>query len=95
MRLSTAAHNSARFPIVSPPGSIRNREHHIVDRIVDGGYMENYGALGALESAQAIRAVESKLAPFVLVVSNDPIKSRSQSGGNAGRRAVDQAYSFR
>ena len=72
VRLSTAAHNSARFPIVSPPGSIRNREHHIVDRIVDGGYMENYGALGALELAQAIRAVESKLAPFVLVVSNDP-----------------------
>ncbi len=72
VRLSTAAHNSARFPIISPPGSIRNRMHHIVDRIVDGGYMENYGALGALELAQAIRAIESRLAPFVLIVSNDP-----------------------
>jgi hypothetical protein len=72
VRLSTAAHNSARFPIISPPGSIRNRAHHIVDRIVDGGYMENYGALGALELAQAIRAVEPALAPFVLIVSNDP-----------------------
>ena len=72
VRLSTAAHNSARFPLISPPGSIRNRGHHIVDRIVDGGYMENYGALGALELAQAIRAVEPRLAPFVLIVSNDP-----------------------
>jgi hypothetical protein len=72
IRLSTAAHNSARFPIISPPGSIRNRTHHIVDRIVDGGYMENYGALGALELAEAIRAFEPRLAPFVLIVSNDP-----------------------
>jgi hypothetical protein len=72
VRLSTAAHNSARFPLISPPGSIRNRTHHIVERIVDGGYMENYGALAALELAQAIRAVEPRLAPFVLVVSNDP-----------------------
>ena len=62
IRLSTAAHNSARFPIVSPAGEIRN----------DGGYFENYGALGAMELAQAIRAIEPKLAPFVLVISNDP-----------------------
>ena len=72
IRLSTAAHNSARFPIVSPAGEIRNRQHQIVDRIVDGGYFENYGALGAMELAQAIRAIEPKLAPFVLVISNDP-----------------------
>jgi hypothetical protein len=72
VRLSTAAHNSARFPIISPPGAVRNREHQIVDRIVDGGYFENYGALSAMELAQAIHAVEPKLAPFVLVVSNDP-----------------------
>ncbi len=72
IRLSTAAHNSARFPIISPAGEIRNRQHQIVDRIVDGGYFENYGALGAMELAQAIRAIEPKLAPFVLVISNDP-----------------------
>jgi hypothetical protein len=57
IRLSTAAHNSARFPIISPAGEIRNRKHQIVDRIVDGGYFENYGALGAIELAQAIRAI--------------------------------------
>jgi hypothetical protein len=73
--ISTAAHNSARFPIISPPGAVRNRMHQIVDRIVDGGYFENYGALSAMELAVAIHAVEPKLSPFVLVVSNDPEES--------------------
>src|SRR3982751_6448640 len=45
VRLSTAAHNSARFPFISPPGSVRNQDQKLVDRIVDGGYFENYGAL--------------------------------------------------
>ena len=72
IRASTAAHNSARFPIISPPGSVLDRNRRIVDRIVDGGYVENYGAISALELAQAIRVVDPKLAPFVLVISNDP-----------------------
>ena len=72
IRLSTAAHNSARFPIVSPPGAIRNAAHFIVDRVVDGGYMENFGVLTAFELAQAIHAVRPELKPFVLVISNDP-----------------------
>lgn len=72
VRLSTAAHNSARFPLISPPGGIRNRDHHLVDRIVDGGYFENYGVLTAEELVAAIQAVEPKLVPFVIIVSNDP-----------------------
>jgi hypothetical protein len=75
IRLSTAAHNSARFPIVSPAGEIRNLQHQVVDRIVDGGYFENYGALGAMELAQAIRAIEPKLAPFVLGYRTTPMKT--------------------
>jgi hypothetical protein len=72
VRLSTAAHNSARFPLISPPGALRNRQHQVIDRIVDGGYIENYGALTALELAQAIHAIQPELAPFVLALSNDP-----------------------
>jgi len=72
VRLSTAAHNSARFPLISPPGSVRSQDQRIVDRIVDGGYFENYGALGAKELALAVNAVEPKLAPLVIVISNDP-----------------------
>jgi hypothetical protein len=72
VRLSTAALNSARFPLISPAGSVRNRSQAIVDRIVDGGYFENYGALGARELALAVHAAEPALAPFVLVITNDP-----------------------
>jgi len=72
VRLSTAAHNSARFPFVSPPGTIVNSDREIPDRIVDGGYFENFGAQSAQELAQAIRAIDSSLNPFVLVLSNDP-----------------------
>src|SRR5262249_47331566 len=50
IRLSTAAHNSARFPVISPPGAVRNspvnrpkdEKNQVIDRIVDGGYFENY-----------------------------------------------------
>src|SRR5262249_34196105 len=72
VRISTAALNSARFPIVSPPGNVRNQQSYIVDRIVDGGYLESYGVITALELAHAIRAIEPGLVPFVLALSNDP-----------------------
>jgi hypothetical protein len=72
IRLSTAAHNSARFPLVSPPGEVRNQVNNVIDRIVDGGYFENFGAQTALELANAMRAVDPKLVPFVLIISNDP-----------------------
>src|SRR6187551_576816 len=70
--LSTAATNSARFPVISPPGAVRNTKDNIIDRIVDGGYIENYGAITAMELAVAINAVRPELAPFVLIISNDP-----------------------
>lgn len=72
IRLSTAAHNSARFPLISPPGSVRNQDQAIVDRILDGGYFENYGALAAKELALAVHAIQPQLAPLVVVISNDP-----------------------
>ena len=72
VRLSTAAHNSARFPVISPPGAVRNSKHNVVDRVVDGGYIENYGALTAMELAVAIHALRPEIVPFVLVISNDP-----------------------
>jgi hypothetical protein len=87
VRLSTAAHNSARFPLISPAGSVRNQNEAIVDRIVDGGYFENYGALGAKELALAINAVEPALAPFVLVVTNDPDDLLPANDDDAGAPA--------
>ncbi|OAF18603.1 hypothetical protein AXW67_03570 [Bradyrhizobium neotropicale] len=72
IRLSTAALNSARFPLISPPGSVRNQEYRLVDRIVDGGYFENYGTLTARELALAIHTIAPQLKPLVIVISNDP-----------------------
>ena len=71
LRLSTAAHNSARFPLLSPPGSIVDADGRIVDRLVDGGYFENFGAQTATELARAIKALDGQLNPFILVLSND------------------------
>jgi hypothetical protein len=72
IRLSTAALNSARFPLISPPGTVRNKKQMAVDRIVDGGYFENYGALGAKELALGVHDVQPDLKPLVIVISNDP-----------------------
>jgi hypothetical protein len=72
VRLSTAAHNSARFPFISPPGTVRNGDESVVDRIVDGGYVENYGALSGKELALALHAIDGALVPLVVVISNDP-----------------------
>jgi len=73
VRLSTAASNSARFPFVSPPGEIfRQEPRKLIDRIADGGYLENFGVLSAIDLVDAIRVLQPALKPFVLVISNDP-----------------------
>jgi hypothetical protein len=87
VRLSTAAHNSARFTYVSPAGSLINAEsatesQHNRGYIIDGGYFENYGAETALELARkAIEAIDpehgkpdhkNKVKLVVLQISSDP-----------------------
>jgi hypothetical protein len=72
LRLSTAATNSARFPIVSPAGEIVPPKGPVVDRIVDGGYLDNFGVLSAFDLVNAIRALQPELKPIVVVISNDP-----------------------
>ncbi|RBP17514.1 hypothetical protein DFR50_1025 [Roseiarcus fermentans] len=72
VRISTAAHNSARFTYVSPAGDLG----HGKGSVIDGGYFENYGALSALEIARAAREElekrkhDVKLA--ILMISSDP-----------------------
>lgn len=82
LRLSTAAHNSARFPFVSPPGMWRH-EGKIAGRLQDGGLFENYGA----ETAQEILAFacrrfscgqkhdgsgRPRIRPVVILITSDP-----------------------
>jgi hypothetical protein len=45
LTLATAVHNSARFPYVSPGGDIVTARGDYYDSVVDGGYVENSGAL--------------------------------------------------
>ncbi|MEQ1577231.1 MAG: WD40 repeat domain-containing protein [Hyphomicrobium sp.] len=69
IRLSTAATMSARFPIISPHGTLRSGGR-LVDRVVDGGYFENFGALTALELADELRTYG--LDPRIILINNEP-----------------------
>lgn len=74
LRLSTAAHNSARFPFVSPPGRVEHRHGGLLMRIVDGGYFENSSASTGRIALRAI-AQPAQLAGrsvSVLLIENDP-----------------------
>lgn len=86
LRLSTAAHNSARFPLVSPPGLWRDAAGEPQGRLQDGGLFENYGAETALELLEAIcrqftcsndtvsfpSEQYPHLTPIVVLISSDP-----------------------
>jgi hypothetical protein len=71
IRLSTAATISARFPVVSPYATVRDRTRNALDRVVDGGYFENGGLATAADLVWALRA--AGLDPVVVSVTNDPI----------------------
>jgi hypothetical protein len=49
MALSTAANTSARFPLFEPAGSVVDRYGTYYGSVVDGGYVENFGADSALD----------------------------------------------
>lgn len=57
IRLSTAVTISARFPGISPHGDIvQPVSGQVIDRVVDGGYYENFGITTALELADALES---------------------------------------
>lgn len=58
MRLSTAAHNSARFTYVSPAGSVRANGRTLLEHVVDGGYFENSGAATAADIVNVLARVQ-------------------------------------
>jgi hypothetical protein len=72
IRLSTAASNSARFPIVSSHGDIHGADGGVIDRVVDGAYFDYSGIISALELRLQIARLDDELKPFVLFLTNDP-----------------------
>ena len=99
MPWSSAAHNSARFTYVSPPGLIRDwndvRDWSEVGKaqayVIDGGYFENFGATTLMQAARsAIAAIEEKygmgaVEPVFLLISSDPGLNRATSLSGARR----------
>ncbi len=70
LRLSTTAMMSARFPIISTQGVIRDLKGNIVDSIVDGGYFENDGLATA---ADVVRELQARgLHPLVIQTDSEP-----------------------
>jgi hypothetical protein len=77
--LSTAATMSARFPLISPHGLLRDGSGNVVDRIVDGGYFENDGLATAADLAAALKDVYGLL-PIVIRILNEPVKPGDGDG---------------
>ena len=71
LKLSTAAHNSARFTYVSPPGRIQRNDTLEFGHVVDGGYFENSGLATLREVLEALPADRSQA--IVLYLCNDPL----------------------
>lgn len=72
---AAAVLNSARFPLISPPGMLRtaaDRDAGDSDRLViDGGVFENFGARDAWELAGAIAKADPHIKPIVVLISNE------------------------
>jgi hypothetical protein len=64
---------SARFPIISPHGAIRNLSNRVVDQVVDGGYFENDGLATALDIAKALKDFDLK--PLVIRITNESLSA--------------------
>ncbi|MGH1406957.1 MAG: hypothetical protein ACRBBJ_10410 [Rhodomicrobiaceae bacterium] len=72
--ISKAISLSARFPLISPHGNLRNIQGRIIDRVVDGGYFDNSGMLTTLELAKAIKTLSNNaLKPILIQISNHPV----------------------
>lgn len=69
-------HHSARFPLISPAGSVVDLTKtnwlgrpRIIARLVDGGYFDNSGIVTALETIQMMPNVRPVT---LIVIANDP-----------------------
>ena len=92
VRVSTAAHNSARFTYVSPSGTLVSADGEKLGHVIDGGYFENFGALTAAQLGRAaLNAIADHLAklddgapavrPIFVQISSDPaLLARDRAG---------------
>ena len=67
LSFSTAAHMSARFPYLSPAGTLKNGKGAL-GHVVDGGYFEDSGTLTAGEIIGAVRRANLNIEPILIVI---------------------------
>ena len=100
IRLSTAANNASRFPIIEPAGTLTREatrdDGNRLDRIVDGGYFENFGAATALDILRAIETADRSLVARLVVIqiSSDPDYPGVDRGRKTGKRPKAAPASF-
>jgi hypothetical protein len=83
--LAGLAHHSARFPVVSPAGTIeqtgKDGKRTSAFRLVDGGYFDNSGIQTALELIGYLQQnVQRGFTPLLILVRNDPDETRKCEG---------------
>jgi hypothetical protein len=82
--VARAAHNSARFPVISAAGALRDENGRYVGHLVDGGYFENTGAETAIDVIESLRGNDD--VRFVVIsIANSPRLDDERSA--AWRRA--------
>jgi len=88
--LAGLAHHSARFPLVSPAGTVRIEDYNPdtppTFRLVDGGYFDNSGVQSALDLMQALPRVQGfpRMRPLLLVIRNSREPLDQQAPHRAG-----------
>lgn len=96
--VATAAYTSARFPYIGPGGTYcRDCPTGSDDRVVDGGYFENFGAGTASEVVDQLHrwGQDTRRKIVVIAISSDPALGDDEDSYVTARcpRAVGQAGS--
>ena len=83
IRLSTAVVISARFPLLSPQGNLRNRDGTVVAQVLDGGFFDNTGLEGLMPLIPLLGS--AGLHPLVVQIDNQPWGSEPGNYAIPGR----------
>jgi hypothetical protein len=79
IRLSTGVLSSARFPGISPVGTLMDVRTGATVEMVDGGYFDNSGAVTAGEVLSALHdeatrlGLQDRIHPVTLMITNEPV----------------------
>jgi len=76
--LISAAGNSARFPYISPAGTLRGADGKVVEHVVDGGYFEDSGTATAAEIIAAIRKTRPTLPVYLIIIRSAHIPEKTK-----------------